>query len=383
MNSQGQLRRIASHRLLLPDKTLLRNPLVTLGGDGTILHIESCDDIDRQAGTEFYDGILVPGFINAHCHLELSHMRGLMPRRTGMAGFARAMSQLRNTAGDDARTAAAAAAAATMYSEGVQAVGDISNGQTSFAAKAQSPIRFANRAEIFGLGATAAAPSAALLAERYGAVRTPHSTYSVSDSAFVQICRQGREPLSIHFLESPEEKELYQSRGELARWYGERGWSCDFLHYGTPAQRIAASVPADRSVMLVHCCCVNQEDIDSIMSHFTAPVWWCLCPRSNDYITGLRPPVELLLRNGLNICIGTDSLASNDTLSMLAEIKALDGCMPLVEALHAATAAGAAALGFDDLGAVRIGARPGLAVISGVDFQKGRLRDDASARRVV
>lgn len=381
MNSAQSLRRIASHRLLLPDSTLLPSPLVTVAADGRILSVESVRDVDRREGVEFYAGLLVPGFVNAHCHLELSHLGGAVPRGCGFAGFARAMGAARGRFTDGERFAAADAAAAAMWHEGVAAVGDISNGPSSFAVKASSPLRFRSWIELFGLAVRDAGHLRPLL-DYPNTSLTPHSVYSVQDAPFREICAEGSGPLSIHFMESAGEAELFAGRGELAEWYAAQGWSCDFLGYGMPAERIVECVPAGRSVVLVHDCHVTQLDIDLIMSHFTAPVWWCMCPRSNDYISGLRPPVELLRRNGLNICIGTDSMASNDSLSMLEEVRALRG-MPLAEALTAATRGGALALGFDELGAVEPGRRPGLAVISGVDFETMTLRDTAAARRVV
>jgi len=380
MTSSLSPRRIASHKLLLPDSTLLPSPLVTVAGDGRILSVESVADIDAMEGVEFYPGLLIPGFVDAHCHLELSHLRGFVPRGCGFAGFARAMGLARGRFTDEERAAAASAAAAKMWSEGVSAVGDISNGETSFAVKKRSPLRSRNWIELFGLGVHDAGALRPLLRHSCASL-TPHSTYSVQDAPFREVCGEGSEPLSIHFLESAGESELYAGRGELAEWYADRGWTCDFLGYGMPAERIAECVPAERSVVLVHGCLLTQMDIDIIMTHFTAPVHWCLCPRSNDYIAGLRPPVDLLRRNGLDICIGTDSLASNDSLSMVEELKAMPE-LPLLEALTAATAGGARALGFDDLGAVEVGRRPGLAVLSGVDFGTMTLRPDAAARRV-
>ena len=126
-------------------------------------------------------------------------------------------------------------------------------------------------------------------------------------------------------------------------WYAKAGFSCDFLHYGSPAERLVACVPHDRRVTLVHDCCITQRDIDIVMGHFTAPVWWCLCPRSNRYISGLEPPVELLRRNRLNICLGTDSLASNDRLSVFEEMRMFPG-IPLPELL--AWAAGCTGIGY-------------------------------------
>lgn len=377
------MRRIASHRLLLPDGTLLANPLVTIADDGRIAAIESAADIDRREGVEFYAGMLLPGFVNAHCHTELSHLHGAIARRCGFAGFARGMASVRGGFGDDERHAATAAALARMWSEGVDAVGDICNGDSSFAAKAASPIRFRNWAEYFGLGNPPAEPLHRLT-ERYGATMTPHSTYSVQDAPFREICAAGREPLSIHFMESRGESELFGGSGELAAWYAVRGWQCDFRHYGSPARRIVASVPADRPIVLVHNCFLEQEDYDLIAAHFTAPVWWCLCPRSNDYISGAVPPVALLRRNGANICIGTDSAASNEVLSMVAELKALRGVLPLTEALTAATRGGAEALGFGDvLGRAEVGRRCRLVLLEGVDLERMTLRDDARAKRII
>ena len=136
--------------------------------------------------------------------------------------------------------------------------------------------------------------------------------------------------------------------------------------------------------MLVHNCCLTEEDIDLIMSHFKAPVWWCLSPRSNDYISGLKPPIDLMRRKVLNICVGTDSLASNESLSIIEELKLLQRQMPLAEALHSATAVGADALGFGDrLGRLEVGLTPGVVLIEGVDFDTMTLRADARSRRLV
>ena len=376
------MRRIASHRLLLPDSTLLHSPLVTLDDEGRIAAVESCADIDRMEGVEFYAGLLLPGFVNAHCHIELSHLHGAIPRRCGFAGFVRGMASARGRFSETERQDAAAAAIARMWSEGVDAVGDISNGMTSFAVKAASPVRFYNWAEYFGLNSPDDAPLRGM-AEQYGATLTPHSTYSVQDEPFRRICAGGDGVLSIHFLESGGERDLFTGRGELSDWYAECGWECDFLHYGSPAHRMVESIPAGRRVMLVHDCFLTQQDYDMISEHF-ADVWWCLCPRSNDYISGAEPPVELLRRNGANICIGTDSAASNERLSMVAELKALGGRMPLPEALTAATRGGAEALGFgDELGSIEVGRRCGVVLLTGVDFDTMTLRDDAAAKRII
>ena len=119
--------------------------------------------------------------------------------------------------------------------------------------------------------------------------------------------------------------------------------------------------------------------------HFTAPVAWALCPRSNIYISGLRPPVELLRRRGERICIGTDSLASNDSLSILEELKALPE-VPLPEVLEWATLNGAQALGMEtEAGSVEAGKRCGLVLIENIASRGGepRLTAESRSRRLL
>lgn len=273
-----------------------------------------------------------------------------------------------------------------MWHDGVDAAGDTANGTTAFAVKERSRIAYRTFAEVFGLQTVSTAATEPLLRHPRTSL-TPHSTYSVQDALFREICREGDAPLSIHFLESRAEAELYFGTGELAAWYAERGLECDFLQYGFPAERIIECVPKERPVILVHNCYLTQMDVDLIMNHFTAPVWWCLCPGSNRYIDPeAQPPVALLRANGLNICVGTDSLASNDRLSMLHELYLLQqqAGVPLHELLTWATAGGADALALGDhYGRALEGSRCGLALVTGVDTERMALTPDSKSERIV
>jgi cytosine/adenosine deaminase-related metal-dependent hydrolase len=207
----------------------------------------------------------------------------------------------------------------------------------------------------------------------------------VQDEAFRSVAELAAdEPLSIHFMESPDEAALYSGEGSLAAWYERMGWRCDFLHYGSPAKRITGSLSEDKRLMLVHNCCVAEEDIELINNHFVNPVAWVLCPRSNDYISGLKPPVELLRRHSDMICVGTDSLASNDSLSIIEELKMFEG-VPLAEVVKWATINGARALGVEkEIGSVEVGKRPGLVLIEGVEYADGlRLTPHSTSRRII
>lgn len=375
------VRRIASNYLYTP-QGLLPHPLIEADGQGRILCVGRCDEPDRQPGVEFYAGILLPGLVDAHCHLELSCLRGQLSEGAGFARFLEAMHGARARFTHEERAAAALAADAELWREGIQAVGDIASGESAFAVKARSRIAYRTFVEVFGLGSDSAERVRPLL--RHPATSlTPHSVYSVQDRLFRSVCAEGDAPLSIHFLESPAEAELFLHRGALWAWYGRLGISCDFLFYGLPARRIVACIPPDRSVILVHNSCVTQRDIDLIMNHFRARVRWCLCPGSNRFLSRRLPPVDLLRRNGLDICLGTDSLASNDRLSLLHEMRLLRG-VPLCELLAWATVNGAAALGMQqELGEVLPGRRCGLNVLSGIDYQRMELTDTSTIRRIL
>ena len=371
-------RKIASNWLWTPEG-FLRRPLVTLDDGGRILDVRTCDAPDREPFTEFHAGLLTPGFVNAHCHLELSALRGRIPEGCGFAGFARAMGEVRGLADDEERPAAVAAADAEMTRGGIVAVGDIANGEAAFDVKSAGRIAYRTFAEFFGLR-TMAADSLRPLLRHPRTSLTPHSVYSVQDAPFRVLCAEGTAPLSIHFMESPAEAELFAGRGPLHEWYARAGFACDFLHYGSPAERLVRSIPAERPLILVHACCVGEEEVRRILAHFTAPVYWCLCPRSNRYISRLEPPVALLRSLGARICLGTDSLASNRSLSLLDELRALGG-VPLRESLRWATLGGAEALGLDDaLGTVAPGKRPGLNLLTGLDFERMALTPDTRVK---
>lgn len=378
------MRSIAAH-YLIGEGGIVERPVVRFDEQGRVLSVEQWHHLDRLAATEFYAGALCAGFVNAHCHLELSYLCGAIERGTGFGGFAAAIGRVRGGYSMEERLRAIAAADAAMWEQGVQAVGDIVNGNTSYHTKSRSRIIYRNFAELFGLHSDVDAIAELL---RYpNTTPTPHSTYSLQDAAFCNVVRMcdGQTPLSVHFMESDDETALYGGEGSLAAWYERMGWQCDFLHYGSPTARLCASVAAEQRLLLVHACRATEQDVEQLESHFVGGVAWVLCPRSNSYISGLKPPVEMLRRCGAQICIGTDSLASNASLSIIEELKSFEN-VPLVELVAWATINGARALGLQqEIGSVEVGKCPGLILIEGVEMcgDELRLRPDARTRRVI
>lgn len=361
------MRRIAAHYLISHGEIIPR-PFITLDDQGCITSIDEWQRLDTLAQTEFYAGALCAGFVNAHSHIELSYLRGAIERGSGFAGFARQIGAVRGNFTPEEREQALRAADATMWAQGVDAVADIANGATSMEMKRRSPIRYTTFGEVFGLNSTTE-PMLRLQADWPEVILTPHSTYSLQDEVFRQTIDADAEsdaPLSIHFMESEAEAALYRGEGSLNAWYERMGWQCDFIGYGTPTRRIIESISATRKVLLVHNCYVGREDVEQLQAHFGDRVSWVVCPASNDYISGIKPPIDLLREMGCRICIGTDSLASNERLSMLGEMKYFMD-IPLRELVTWATRNGAEALGLQaEIGEVEVGRRSGIVLLESI-----------------
>ena len=370
----------------------MRNAIVSFSSDGIVTDIIEAADVDSQAGVEFYNGVLIPDLVNAHCHIELSYLKGTIPPGGGFIEFARQLGQVRGIYTEEERIAAASFQDAVLWRQGVVAVGDISNGATSFVVKSGSNIRYDSFLELYGLQCVDA-DSLMPLADMASTCKisytvTPHSTYSLNKNAFSSAVAgfPGQErdlPLSIHFMESEAEKELYDGKGPMKAWYNERKMNTDFTGYGSPADRIVAQVPKDRNIMLIHNCFVTASDIDIIHNHFNGRVTWVLCPGSNDYISGIKPPVSLLRSKGATIAIGTDSLASNYSLDMVSEMRMIDG-VPLTELVEWATINGSRALGDQNeaLGFER-GSRSGAVLISGLNWHNMSLTPESRSERIL
>jgi cytosine/adenosine deaminase-related metal-dependent hydrolase len=374
-------RKITAHYTLVGGQ-LRSNIVVEVDSSRRIVSVVESEVIDSMAGVEFYPGILIPGMVNLHCHLELAYLRGAIEEQTGFAGFARAIGMVRDKFTIEERLHAASVADSAMWQEGIEAVLDIANDDVVMPVKERSKIEYRTLFELFGLGCNSITKHQEMAEHYTNSSITPHSTYSLQDQTFRSAASNNRSTISIHMLESEAETELYRGQGSLMEWYERMGWECDFLHYGSPAQRVVRSIEPSRNVVLVHGCRATGEDVALISDHFKDNVTWALCPESNRYISNDRPPVELLRKMGCRIGIGTDSLASARSLSLIDNLRLIDD-VPLNEALTWATKGGAEALGMDHLGEIAVGKRPGLVIIRDADLHNLRLTPESRAERVV
>lgn len=396
------MRKIAATYLLSGTRAPVKNGILVCENDGTIVEvIENCGDLSEQAGMEFYSGILVPGFVNVHCHLELSHLKGKIEEKTGIGGFIGKINQLRNQESGQVEKAIRIADR-KMWAAGTAAVGDISNSTLTIETKLRSKIYYHTFVESFGFHPTRAEKAfdiAQFVHRQFNENQlkssiVPHSPYSVSDPLFSKIQEYAaieKSILSIHNQESIAESEFYRSGTGAIAEHLKNNLGIDISHWKPTGKSSLHSVlnylPAENPLVLVHNTFTEKEDLDLLKKNRSLTnTFFALCPNSNLYIENQLPPVQLFREEKLNLCIGTDSLASNRELSVLTEMVTLQQNFPelgLEELVQWASLNGAKALGIDDIfGSFEPGKKPGINLISGIDFKTFRLTANSKIKRL-
>ncbi len=373
----------------------IRRGVLEFAADGRLVSVGTYPEGEVPAGAEYYSGAVVPGFVNTHCHLELSYMKDFVPEHTGLPGFVKIMMETKFTFSVEDQKEAIGKADREMWESGIQAVGDISNTVVSFDTKQKSPIRYVTYFEIFDVltgGNTQAVIEQGRELSRIAREKglegyiTLHAPYSVSDRLFTAYASlEDTERLSIHYMESPDDDLLFHRQGKFYRLFEEKGYEVDFIGDGSSTRRILRHVPADRKVLLVHNSNVAERDILVLKERYK-DLSWALCPLSNLYIEQKLPPVDLLRRNDLNLTIGTDSLSSNHGLSMADEIRKIGEYfqVPFPEVLRWATLNGARALGCEkEMGSFEPGKTPGAVLVEGLGPDLRFTGDPITSRRLL
>jgi cytosine/adenosine deaminase-related metal-dependent hydrolase len=218
----------------------------------------------------------------------------------------------------------------------------------------------------------------------------PHATYSLSEELFKLVADTGKgKLLSIHHQEN-EDENLFFKDGSGAIAARRNAFNPDLpLFAGTgkrPMESIAKYFDPDQKLLLVHNTVSAQKDIDFVHEYFTQP-YWCFCPNANLYIENRLPDIDLFRRNNCRITLGTDSLASNHSLSILEEIKTIQQHfpqIPLTELIRWGTLNGAEFLGFEQqLGSFVKGKKPGVVLIENADLQTLKLKPETTSRLII
>lgn len=356
--------------------------------DGKVIEIIAAelagDDIEK------YQGMLSPGFINAHCHLELSHLKDVIPPHTGLIPF------LLDVVGKrdfpmEVILDRISSAEQEMVKGGIVAVGDIGNTAHTLHTKINSSIRWNNFVEVLSFSDElsdkrlqefenvlnefdAAEKNQELAPGHFKSALVPHAPYTISNKTFKRINEAtAGAVVSMHNQENPAEDELYRTGGgEYLRFLGKFGFSeSPFPVTGQSALR--SCLPhfnRGQRMLLVHNTFIPEEDIqfaiDYAKQHLSG-IHFCVCINANLYIENKLPPIGMLIQHGASIVLGTDSYSSNWQLSIAAEIRSIRKSfpgIPLQEVLQWATLNGAEALGrADELGSIDAGKTPGIILI--------------------
>ena len=377
---------------------MIPNGVVVINGE-TIEKVTTKSELGA-VDIEHFKGIILPGFINTHCHLELSHMKGLTQTGTKLIPFISNVVKLRNF--DDAIIQAGIKKwDEAMYASGIQAVGDISNKIDTAAQKKISPIRYYTFVEMFDF---MQAPLFEPTVANYRAVFAdqargegnkksfvPHAPYSVSKELFefINKANPDKATISLHNQETLDENALFEDgSGGFEDFYKGFGFNLDGFEpigKGSIYYALEYMQPKARN-LFVHNTLSSEQDIAAAHA-WSDNVYWATCPNANLYIENRLPYYRNFLNQNAKMTIGTDSIMSNWNLSIWEEIKTIkkyQSYVPLTDIFTWATLNGAEALGYEnEIGSIEVGKQPGLIHID-LDWQGEETRlDNTVPQRII
>jgi aminodeoxyfutalosine deaminase len=352
--------------------------------NGTIVGIgraETLPDALRGSGIDTADPVLrevalIPGLVNAHVHLELSWMRGRVAAGESMPAWASALMALRRSADVDP-AAAVQAALDEARASGTALIGDVANTTVTLDPLRHSALSAVVFRELIGFRVEEPEPviEAALAelgvrsaADRVRPTLVPHAPYSVSPALLAALGNRAPEtPMSIHLAESGAERQFLQDGSGPWRSVLEAvgAWNPAWTAPGCgPVAYLDRLGLITSRLLAVHGVHLTGAEIARLAEVRATIV---TCPRSNQWTGAGLPPIDEFYLSGARVAIGTDSLASVDTLSLFDEMAAVRRIAPGVPAgriLRSATLDGAIALGFGaTLGSIEPGKRAELLAV--------------------
>ncbi|GAB4448156.1 MAG: hypothetical protein Fur0028_03180 [Bacteroidales bacterium] len=376
------MRKLAAH-YIFDGNDFIKNGMLTLTDDGEVISLSEFNPNKESANLEFINGIICPGFINAHCHLELSWLKGKLNHGGGMESFIEQMKSIERT-NDEKKIEQAFLADYEMWNEGVAACADIVNSSLTLEVKKKSRIYYHNFIELYSLDENQAEQvfnNGVRLYNKFNGFSrsiTYHAPYSVSYTLHQKISdfnNADANVISVHSFEAKNEAKLFQ-QWQSGKWRNIQNPTLYFLK----------QIPPENNVLFVHNTFINEVSFNELIAYFNQRAW-VLCPSSNLFIENTLPLLLLLSNDKKNICIGTDSYASNNRLSILNEIRLLSKYYPNVEIkdwLRIATYHGATALKIQDkFGSFTVGTKPGIIALMDVDLLHLKLTDDTYIKRLV
>jgi len=350
---------ISAHKIFDGENYLPFDSVLVYNELNELLEIVSINSVAKDK-INYFDGILSPGFVNAHCHLELSHLKDVIKPNTGLVGFAQQIIEKRALFSEEEMIAHMLKADEEIWLNGVVAVGDISNNNLSFDVKKKSNIKYHTFIELIGLN-----PEVKDIVFEKGinlmeqlqenglsGSLAPHAPYSVSGELIKKIAEYNSAkniPTSIHNQESEEENKFF--RGEVSdftKLYQSLNIDISFFKSQSSSSMMSYKNQLGKSnTILVHNTFTSEEDLNAITE---TNFFWCFCPKANNYIENRLPNFNLFTSKKDKLCLGTDSLASNTSLNILEEANLLlkESHFELETVLRMLCLNGAKALGIEN-----------------------------------
>lgn len=378
------IRVLHADHVLPGDAAPIADGAIVVDARGEILDVGAASNVlPRHAGApvERLHGVVFPGLVNAHTHLELSSMRGKVPGGRGFIPWVDRLVTTRSEIEPDEEAEGIELGADELERTATVAVGDVTNSLSAVSVLARRGIGGCVFHEVFGVDRDVVLRRIeglrAELEERVPSWPTtdlayapaPHTLFTLHpDAARALLASAAARGVrtSLHLAEHPAERRaIEEGDGPVADWFAQRLRQRPSFPR-RPLFEVAADVGAlRRDVLLVHLAAARPDELAQVARSGASVV---LCPRSNLHIEGRLPPFLAVREVGIEAALGTDSLASNASLDVLAEARALADAFPDVprwELVKMATWNGARALGRDDLGRIARGARPGLYFVEG------------------
>lgn len=323
------------------------------------------------------EACLLPGWINAHAHLELSRLQDRLPRGSGFVPWVRELVAIRRAEGVELLEQGIDAGIRQSIRAGTTTLAEVTTSGLTAARVAASGTTTFLFEEAIAFDPARSAETMTAIRARVEAIDTgepmrrravaPHAPYTVSRELLGELADYAVEskiPISIHASETPEEIRMFSSGdGPLFDFLAGLGE----VDETWPVPRLSPIAYLDSigflaaRPLLVHCNYLGEADVECIRRS-GAPV--VFCPQSHRFFGHREHPFERLRAAGVPVALGTDSLASNDSLSMLDEVRELCRQFPATEPsslLEAAFAGGAHALGVaGEVGAIAPGMRADL-----------------------
>jgi aminodeoxyfutalosine deaminase len=344
----------------------IENGAVVIEGD-KITALGPWNDLRETPGevVDLGEQVLMPGLVNAHCHLDFTMMRhAILPQRS-FTEWIRRINAIKRSLDDDDYLAGIERGFGELRKWGTTTVANIESFPELLLRMPPPPIRAWWFFEMIDVrhretSEETVAGALAFFTPREGWIGgfglSPHAPYTASASLFElagKTAEQLRMPVTTHIAESREEWDMFRhARGELHDFMLKLGrWMHDCRHARTPFGHVAASTALTDRWLLAHMNELDESDFQWLAQRPAALRPSVVhCPGSHRYFQHARFPLEQLVKAGVNVCLGTDSLASTESLSLFNEMRLLADSHPSFRAeeiLTMATANGARALGIE------------------------------------